>query len=206
MNLTEILTIVAIVLAPAIAILVGRYLDDRKEKKEAKLWVFRTLMATRATPMSQEHIRALNMIDVTFYGNNKKSRKVVDAWKFLLDHFGKDTNELSEDLITQWSEKNQELLIDLLQKMADCLKYDFDKTAIKNTSYFPKGWGEQEAESILIRKGFAEIIKGKLSLPIEVRFRKPDEEGKLFQESIKKYFEGDTPLKIIIMNKEQKEE
>lgn len=201
MNLNEWLTILAILLAPVIAILVGIYLENRKEKKQAKLWIFRTLMATRATPMSNEHIRALNMIDVTFYGIKNKSREVVEAWKAYLDNLATNLDDISQDGLRHWGEKNQELLIEMLQKMAISLGYHFDKTSIKNTSYFPKGYGEQETEQILIRKGFVNMLKGDFSIPIEVRFPKASEEGEKFQKLLKDYFSGNTPLKVFIVAK-----
>lgn len=199
MNINAWLTLLAIVLAPIIAILVGKFLDLRKEKKEAKLWIFRTLMATRATPMSLDHIRALNMIDVTFYGAEKKSKNVVEAWKIYLDHLDDNIGDLSDETVRRWSEKNQELLIELLQKMAICLGYDFDKTSIKNTSYFPKGHGEQETEQMLIRKGIVNLFKGDLSIPVEIRFQEPDEEGEKFQQSIKDYVTGKTTINVKLL-------
>ena len=192
MTWSNIISIVAILLAPAVAIYVGKYLDKKKEILDAKLWIFRTLMATRATPMSQEHVKALNMIDVTFYGKDKKSKGVVESWNILRDHFHKDLEKISDDLLQKWNEENQDLLIELLQKMADYLNYYFDKTAIKNTSYFPKGYGEQESDLMLIRKGFVNMMLGKFSMPIEVKFAQAGEEGKKFQESFKNYFEGKT--------------
>ncbi len=202
MNLSDYLTIVAILFAPIIAIVVGKYLDDRKEKKEAKLWIFRSLMATRAVPMSQEHVRALNMIDVNFYGEDTKSKKVVEAWNLLRDNFYKNVDTTSTALLTQWGDKNQELLMELLQKMAEYLNFSFDKTAIKNTSYFPKGYGETEDELMFIRKGFVEMIKGNSTLPIEVRFKEPDEDGKKLHENLKKYFANETPIRVIITNED----
>jgi hypothetical protein len=201
-TVTSIATIAAIVLAPVIAIGVGVYLNNRKEKREAKLWIFRTLMATRASRMSQEHIRALNMIDVTFYGKKKKSKAVVEGWKILLDHFAQDTKKMEEAELKQWTKRGEELFIDLLQRMADYLKYDFGQTDIKNTSYFPVGHGEVEDDLLYIRKGFVDILQGKLSMPIEVRFAQPNEEGKTFQENLKKYFSGETPIQVIIKKEE----
>ena len=48
--------------------------------------IFRTLMATRATRLSAEHVQALNGIELTFYGGGKKEKKVLEAWKAYHDH------------------------------------------------------------------------------------------------------------------------
>ncbi|MFL6214209.1 MAG: DUF6680 family protein, partial [Blastocatellia bacterium] len=49
MRLVDWLTIAAIVLGPIIAIRISTFLERRKENKRRKEYVFRTLMATRAS-------------------------------------------------------------------------------------------------------------------------------------------------------------
>jgi hypothetical protein len=39
-------------------------IEDNKAKKQRKLHIFKTLMATRAARLSAEHVQALNMIDL----------------------------------------------------------------------------------------------------------------------------------------------
>ncbi|MCB0748321.1 MAG: hypothetical protein KDC90_12745 [Ignavibacteriae bacterium] len=203
MELSNILTIIAILLAPVIAVSVGRYLASRKEERESKLWIFRTLMATRATRMSHEHIRALNMIDVSFYGDDKKSKNVIESWKVYLDNLAINTEKMSEDALNHWSDKNQDLLIDLLQKMALSLDYNFDKTSIKNTSYFPRGHELQELDQLIIRKGMVELFKGSSSLPIELKFPSPTDEAKKVKDIFIDYFSGKTPIQVTIKSNEE---
>src|SRR5439155_23554849 len=62
------LTVAAIVLAPLVALRVSVWLDRRKEKRQRQFLIFQTLMATRASGLAPEHVQALNMIDVEFYG------------------------------------------------------------------------------------------------------------------------------------------
>lgn len=57
---------VCALLSPLIALRVSRRLDARREVRERKMKIFRTLMATRARRLSMEHVEALNMIDVEF--------------------------------------------------------------------------------------------------------------------------------------------
>ncbi|MFX6755224.1 DUF6680 family protein, partial [Acinetobacter baumannii] len=59
----DILMIIAVLLSPVIAVQVTRYLDNKKEARERQLWVFKTLMATRALSLSPHHVEALNRID-----------------------------------------------------------------------------------------------------------------------------------------------
>ena len=63
MTLTDILTILAVFLAPVVAVQVQKWLEVFREQRARKLWIFKTLMATRAATVSQEHVQALNMID-----------------------------------------------------------------------------------------------------------------------------------------------
>ena len=101
------------------------------------------------------------MIDVEFYGTDRSSRAVVDAWKVYLDHLNAPT--VTEDA---WGPKREELLVDLLQKMAGHLDYHFDKSDIKRTSYFPRGYGDAEWEQQQIRRLLLSLLKGERSLPI----------------------------------------
>jgi hypothetical protein len=77
------LTIIAIISAPISALWIQSKLDERKETRKRRLDIFKTLMATRASVLSQDHIKALNMIDIEFYGD-KKYKKVREAWRAYL--------------------------------------------------------------------------------------------------------------------------
>lgn len=66
MSNTEIIMVLAVFLGPVVAVRLTRFLDDRKEVRERKLWIFKTLMATRAYTLAQTHVEALNRIDLEF--------------------------------------------------------------------------------------------------------------------------------------------
>jgi len=101
------------------------------------------------------------MIDVEFYGTSKGTRAIVDAWKVYLDFL---TTPAQPD--PAWGVKREELLVDLLQKMAQHLGYYFDKTDIKRTSYFPQGYGAAEWEQQQIRQLVLSLLKGERALPV----------------------------------------
>ncbi len=84
--LMEILVLIAIVGGPFLGIWAQGKLDEKRQAKERKLDIFKTLMATRATPLSPEHVRALNRIDLEFNGG--KEKEVQSAWNALVTHFG----------------------------------------------------------------------------------------------------------------------
>ena len=78
----------AVFIGPIVAVRLTRYLDNKKEARERRLWIFKTLMATRATTLSPHHIEALNRIDLEFDGKSLGDREVIDAWKAYLDLLG----------------------------------------------------------------------------------------------------------------------
>ena len=108
MTATDILIIAAILLGPIIAVQLTRYLDDEKEIRERKLWIFKSLMATRSYTISALHVEALNRIDLEFDKKDKGERKVIEAWKAYLDLLG--DRALSPE---QWSIKRLDMLIDM---------------------------------------------------------------------------------------------
>jgi uncharacterized protein DUF6680 len=171
MTIADGFMILAVLIGPIVAVQLTRYLDNRKEVRERKLQVFKTLMATRAYTISWDHVVALNRIDLEFDKNNKKEKAVIEAWKEYLDLLGNKgiTGEA-------WVVKRIDLLVELLYKMALVLDYDFDKTHIKNSSYSPKVHGEIEDEQSLIRKGLIEIFGGKRVIPMFVTNLPPSNE------------------------------
>jgi hypothetical protein len=70
MKIGDVLMLFAVLLSPVIAVQIQVWLEVFREKRSRKLSVLQTLMATRtiAARVSPEHVRALNMIDLTFYG------------------------------------------------------------------------------------------------------------------------------------------
>lgn len=60
-------------------------MERRRDTKNRKLWVFKTLMTYRATFLAPNFVQALNLIDVEFTAKSEKP--IRDAWKVLLDHF-----------------------------------------------------------------------------------------------------------------------
>lgn len=157
----EIITIVAIFLGPIFAIIISIMINRIQIKKDDKLWIFRTLMRTRANTLSNAHIEALNMIDVTFHGNNKYDSEVVAAWKLYLDSLS-DLNTSPEILI----QRRQDLLIDLLKTMSTALSYNFTKESLKNTTYIPEGHVDLINDQKEVRVGVIEVLNGKRSIPI----------------------------------------
>jgi len=161
--MTEIIMVAAIFFGPIIAVQLTRYLDNKKEIRDRKLQIFKTLMATRSNVVSLQHVEALNRIDLEFDNKKAKEKAVVEAWKEYHDLLGdrKTTFEL-------WNAKRVDLLIELLHKMAMVLDYEFDKTHIKNSSYTPVAHEDAEFQLTAIRQGIVDLLEGKITFPMEI--------------------------------------
>ncbi|MCL4546860.1 MAG: hypothetical protein M1576_03880 [Deltaproteobacteria bacterium] len=79
--LIAIFTILAIIIGPILAVQVETYLGRRREAKNLRLYVFRTLMINRKIPLSPYRIDALNLIDLYF----DKDENVTKEWRAYLD-------------------------------------------------------------------------------------------------------------------------
>ena len=77
------------------------------------------------------------MIDVEFLPKTSLEQDVLSAWKLYHAHL-QDKNYPLES----WAPRKADLLIDLLHVMGKALGYPFDKAHIKNSSYYPLGYGE----------------------------------------------------------------
>ncbi len=163
MKATDWISIAAILIAPLVAVQLSLWLERRKERRRRQLETFRTLMATRASGLAPDHVKALNMIDVEFYGSDKRSKAVLQAWRAYLDHLN-----MAATPSEAWGTRREDLLVDLLQGMAMHLGFEFDRTAIRRTSYFPRGYGEAELEQLEIRKLLLAILRGQRGFPVYV--------------------------------------
>lgn len=168
MTISDWLAILAILVAPIVALQIQKYIEDRKEIRARKMQIFRTLMATRATRLDAKHIEALNMIDIEFF----KNEKVTEKWKLLLDNFAnypQDPNEKNyESKLSSCAEKSDGLFVDLLSEMAKSLDYKFDEVHLKRNIYIPKGQADYMMSQEFMRRAFIEVLSGARSIPIKV--------------------------------------
>ena len=172
---------VAIVLAtflgPIAAVQVQKYLERKAEAKRRKEWVFYTLMSLRATRLNPEFVRALNTIDFAFHAEKPKQveseRQVIRKWRDYLSHVNKQVSEAESKA---WNEKLDEIVVDLLQAMADDLTYPFDRETIRSGGYATKASAEHEKELTEIRRMSLALLQGKIGMPVMNVYWK---EGKL---------------------------
>ena len=188
----EVLTFLAILFSPLIAVQATQWLNKSKEANARRIDVFGKLMATRAITTSPAHVEALNRIDIEFYSKKNKYKKVLDAWKIYHDHlcnYSKEVDENENDLKI-WSNKNPELLTKLLYEMSQALGYDFDEVTIKRGHYFPRGLEDLHGDQFIIRKGLADIFSGKTLFPVLTIDKEQLEKQQAINEESKKLKSG----------------
>ena len=83
MEIRDILNLIAIIVIPILAVLIGQWLQTRSEKRKDKMQIFKTLMTARIYGWTVDSVHALNVIDIVF-ANDKKVRA---AWKDLNDKY-----------------------------------------------------------------------------------------------------------------------
>ena len=167
----EVLTIIAIISGPILAIQIQKYIEDYKEKKSRKLKIFKTLMATRASRINFQHVEALNMIDLEFSENKKQEKEILIAWKIYLDHLNSfPSNELTDYEIKRnnWLENGDNLFTRLLHSLSRYFGYEFDEVHLKKGIYSPQGHSELELDQITVRKGLVNLFEQKFALPIVI--------------------------------------
>lgn len=172
MELKDWLVVLSTLLSPLIAVQVTEYFNRRRQIRDEQMRMFRTLMATRASTLDVAHVQALNSIDVIFDGLEAPQEAVRGQWKQYLDHLN-DKNYPRE----HWETRRKELLVDLLDTMGKHLGFNFDKTHLKNQSYYPQGYGDLEAEQSALRRAAFDIFSGNRPLQMWVANLPPQPGG-----------------------------
>ncbi|WP_051236110.1 DUF6680 family protein [Ottowia thiooxydans] len=166
-------TIVAALLGPILAVQAQKAVESLREKKRRKAFLFEQLMATRAARLAPEHVRALNMLDLAFYGErvlgiqhrSTKEQRVLDAWKEYHDHLN---NKIDDAQISLWAAQGDELFTNLLYTVAQDLGFKFDRVQLKRGAYSPIAHGEIETEQTELRKAALSLVTGKHALKMNV--------------------------------------
>jgi len=183
MNNIEIINLLAIVLGPILAVQIQKWLERQKENKQRKVEIFKTLMATRGNVLSHHHVEALNRIDLEF-SDNDKYRSVISSWKEYFNNL--HTKADSHEQLIVWTDKNVELLANLLFEMGKALGYSFDRALIKRNWYSPVAHGNIESENNLIRKGIIEVLEGNRTIPMDMIIINNNEDELKEQQEIRK--------------------
>ena len=83
MECKDILNLIAIIVIPIVAVLIGQHLQNRAEIRKDKMHIFKVLMTSRIYGWTQESVHCLNIIDIVF----SDDENVRNAWKDLYDKY-----------------------------------------------------------------------------------------------------------------------
>ena len=170
---------VAIVLAtflgPIAAVQAQKWLERRGEIDKRKVDLFTRLMATRAARLSQEHVRSLNLIDLVFYGErtktgriqrSKEDGEVIAAWREYYNHLNADQSGWNDQQTTGWAASNDEIFLNLLEKMAIATRHQFDRPDLRSAGYNPQAHAVLEFENQTTRRLVLELLSGQRPLTV----------------------------------------
>jgi hypothetical protein len=187
------LVIGATIAGPILAVQAQKWLEMLRERRSRKLWVFQQLMATRAARTSADHVQALNMIDLVYYGahplgfhrRSKSEQAVLDAWKEYHNHLNQPRITEAAALAV-WVGRGEELFVDLLFKIATDARFTFDRVQLKTSGYSPIAHGELEFEQNAIRRLMLDLLANKRSLKMDVASFPADEDALRAQTAVNK--------------------
>lgn len=173
MEYKDIVMTIAVIAGPILAVQAQKALEKLREKKQSQLYIFRTLMSTRAQRLHREHVQALNMIDIEFYGRKipclkiryqtKKEQAITHAWKIYNSHLNK-IHDFPD--INIWISKSEDLFTDLLYALSQAMNYDFDKVQLQRDCYRPIAHGDLETTQANILKGLEKVFSGENAIPM----------------------------------------
>ena len=168
--LIAIVTAIAAVTGPLVAVVLTRRSDDRKAIKERRMDIFRTLMRTRKMPIHFDHVGALNLIEIEFADDEK----VITAWKDYLNNLYEQLQpDASNEVSNAFLKKRENLLTKLIYEISQVLKFKVDQLDILEGNYLPKGWGDEDWEHRIQRQSLIEVLNGRR--PILIQQYQPQE-------------------------------
>lgn len=173
LTVSDWMIVTATLLGPILAVQAQKWLERFKEARSRKLQVFHTLMATRGARLSADHVRGLNMIDLSFYGyvglgrkwTSRLDQNVLDAWKEYHDHLSDLANMNSMNTEALFAQRD-ELFVNLLFAMGRSLGYQFDRVQLKKSWYSPNAHVQYEARMENLVTAATGVLEGRS--PIKV--------------------------------------
>lgn len=156
-----VLTLVAIIVGPIVGVYVTRLIDKNREKRDRQFAVFHELMRTRKVKLSLEHVSALNVVQIEFYGCDK----IVTAYQVYIQQLNTPLPKDPEAIDHRFKDWD-DTFFTLLREIGDHLGYRLDKRDLDRFSYAPMGWGNDEAQTRLFRQLMIEVLRGERGIPV----------------------------------------
>jgi len=186
MDTKDIIMTFAVILGPILAVQTQKVIEKLQETRKRRMALFKTLMSTRAERLNRDHVQALNMIDIDFYGRllpfiktryqTRKEQAVTHAWKSYNSHLNQKDEYESLD---QWIKKGDEYFTNMLYAITQALDYDYDKVQLQRDCYRPIAHGNVENTQLAILSGLDQVVNNGRPLPMYVvNFPQQEQSGK----------------------------
>ena len=130
-------------------------------QRARRMHVFRTLMATRRSAISNDHVNALNLIEVEFY----RVEAVEQAWRAYIGHL----NNKQHDIDPAWDDERERLLAKLLHNIGSVLRYKIESIEIYRGGYAPQGWAHRDARQLGIAEYLHQLSTGTNVVPLWIK-------------------------------------
>ena len=132
----SIVNLMAIVVIPIVAVIIGQMLQNRVQKRNDKIQIFKILMTSRIYGWTPEIVQAFNLLEIVFADD----KAVCEQWKVYYDKLCVE-NPTDTELSKIKKEKDR-----LLEIMAKSLGYKNITLATIQSPYIPKGMTEQRVQ------------------------------------------------------------
>ena len=119
-------------------------------------------MSTRRAFLSQDHVNALNLIELEFHGETK----VIDAWNAYLKHLSAPFDPKDGERVAR---ERQGLLTKILSAMSTVIGINIEQLDIFEGGYIPQRAVDVETQQLAALGLLADIAQGKRALPIEIK-------------------------------------
>jgi hypothetical protein len=219
MKAGDVAIVVATLGGPVLAVQAQKWVERWRERTSRKKWIFQTLMTTRGSRLAGEHVQALNLIVLAFYGRRpwwspgearptRKELAVLDAWRSYQAHLDSPVPQ-DEGGAGVWNGTTQTLFINLLAAIAPDVGYRFSREQLEKGEYSPVAHGTLLAEQTRLRRQAIELLDGKRSLKMDVEKFPVDPEVLNAQVALQKAFgaalSGDGALNVHVQNEKAKQ-
>jgi len=130
---SEILTLIAVIVGPIVAVVITLWVDGRRRDREQKIIVLRLLLATRHIPADPSFLTAINLIPVEFNAR----RDVMQAYNEFIEATRQRADGVNDDVIQLNSSTK---LTRLVFEVARSLRFKLRETDIQTSAYASDGW------------------------------------------------------------------
>ena len=169
------IVVIATLLGPIAAVQAQKWIEGIREQRARKLRVFTQLMATRAARLSPEHVQAINMIDLVFYGGftlgihrrTRSEQAILDAWKEYHDNLCNGAELMEVQQQAHYAQR-EVLFLNLLYAISQDVGFSFDRVQLKRGAYTPMAHEEIEADQHALRKVLLNTLSGESALSMKV--------------------------------------